>query len=224
MKLLILICALCLFFVSAKAQETKPVEPSKGVTFESLLKVKPKKTEDGNSQFTLDDDGCGSQGAESQTYDYREGKVIKITSSNDLIVNVTHSNARDDEREKDNNESKLIAPQVFRVFLVGIEKGFNKEDINKFLTEKILNQEVRVIGNTKNSWKIEKDDSRELSAVVWLLSDSEDFDDISEYLLENGIAKYKPFESANLVSIVMPCRLQKAEERAKEEKLGIWAK
>lgn len=175
------------------------------------------------SQFTLGDD-CGNEAAESQTYDYRKGKVIKITNSHDLIVKVTHSNARDDETEEDSNDSKLISPQVFRVSLVGIEKGFNTAAINKFLTEEILNQEVEVYGNTKNSWKIKKDNSRELSANVWLLGDNEEITDISEYLLENGIAKYKPFESANLVSAVMPCRLQKAEERAKAEKLGIWAK
>lgn len=225
MKSIILIGILFLSIVCAKAQETQTNESSKGVTFEELLKVKGNRVEVAdNSQFSIGDDGCGNPATESQTYDYRKGKVIKITSSNDLIVKVTHSNADDDEREKDNDESKLITPIVFRVFLVGIEKGFNKEDLNKFLTEKILNQEVQVIGNTKNSWKTEKDNSRELYAVVWLLGEDEDIDDISEYLLENGIAKYKPFESANLVSMVMPCRLQKAEKKAKEAKLGIWAK
>ncbi len=170
-------------------------------------------------------DGCGNPMVESQTYEYRTGKVIKVTNSNDLIVKVTNSNnVWDDEHEEEDDESKLAEPQIFKAFLVGIDKNTNKKEIKKFLTEKVLNQEVRIIGNTKNSWKTEKDTSRKLNAVVWLLGDEEEIDDISEYLLENGIAKFKDFQLTNLVPMRTHCELERAGEKAKKEKLGIWAK
>jgi hypothetical protein len=170
------------------------------------------------------DDGCGNPLVESQTYGYRTGKVIKITNSNDLIVKVTNSNNIWDDEKEDGDESQLIEPQIFKVLLVGIDKGFNKKEIKKFLTEKILNQEVQIIGNTKNSWKTKKDTSRKLNAVVRLLGDEEDIDDISEYLLENGIAKFKDFQLTNLVPMRTRCEFERAGEKAKKEKSGIWAK
>jgi hypothetical protein len=175
--------------------------------------------------FQIYDNPCGDSAMESQTYGYRTGKVIKITNSNDLIVKVAKSNnVWDDEHQEDEDESKLIEPQIFKVFLVGIDKSSNKKQIKKFLTEKILNQEVQVTGNTKNSWKTKKDNSRKLDAVVLLLGDSEDINDISEYLLESGIAKFKDFQLGNLVPMLTKCELKKAEEKAKTAKLGIWAK
>lgn len=185
-----------------------------------------KKSSDTKIQIDLNyDDGCGNPFVESQTYEYRNGTVIEITNSNDLVVKVTNSNnVWDDEHVKGDDGSKLIEPQIFKIFLVGIDTDLNKKAIKEFLTKKILNKKVRVIGNTKNSWKTEKDNSRKLSAVVWLLSDNEDIDDISEYLLENGIAKLKDFELTNLVPMRTHCELERAEAKAREGKIGIWAK
>lgn len=180
-----------------------------------------------NPGFSLDfDDGCGNPAFESQSYGRRKGKVIRITDSNQLIVKVTNSiNVRYDKHEENgDDESKLIEPQTFKVFLVGIDNSFNQTEVRKFLTENILNQQVRIIGNTKNSWKTQKDSSQKLNAAVWLLGDNEDINDISEYLLENGIARFKNFQLTNLVPMRTKCELERAEEKAKREKLGIWAK
>lgn len=204
MKLLILICALCSFFVGVKAQDTKPVEPSKGITFESLLKVKPKKTEDGNSQFTLGGE-CGNPAEESQLYDQRKGKITKILSANEILF---------EQYSVSGNEKK----DKFTVKLVGIDANQNKIIVKQKLQNILLNQQVEVYGNLRNK------SDKKLGGIIWLFGENEDIDEVNIYLLENGIAKYETFESANLVSMVIPCRLQKAEERAKTAKLGIWAK
>jgi endonuclease YncB( thermonuclease family) len=207
MKLIISISFLCLGFVCAKAQETKPVEPSKGTTFEKLLKVEPKKngeTADLNSQFTLGDD-CGDTAYESQRYDQRKGKIIKIPGANKVLFNQT---SVDGNKEK--NE--------FTIELVGIDAEQNNAAVEKALQDILLKQTVEITGNLRN------DSDKTFGGVVRLIDSKENIDEVNIYLLESGIAKYKPFESANLVSMVMPCRLQKAEERAKTAKVGIWAK
>lgn len=43
-------------------------------------------------------------------------------------------------------------------------------------------------------------------------------------MIRNGIAKYKKFEGKNIVPDSKPYYYLKAEEKAREERLGIWAK
>ena len=109
-------------------------------------------------------------------------------------------------------------PNNFTVTLLGIDDKTNQSHIKNFLVENILHKEVWIQANLR------KDSDKKFGGVVQLLGDNEDIDYINEYLLENGIAKFKDFDSDNLVPYYLPCRLQKAEERAKEAKLGIWAK
>ena len=155
-------------------------------------------------QFTLGDE-CGDQSYESQFYANRKGKIKKILSANKVIF---------EQAIEDGNEEN----RKFTVELVGIDPATNRKNIIRFLEKYILNQDVEITGNLR------KDSDKKFKGLVFFASDDDEVDWINENLLEQGIAKYKSFESANLVSMVMPCRLQKAEERAKEAKSGIWAK
>lgn len=178
-----------------------------------------KETTETKSSFDLNfDDGCGNPMFESQIYGYRKGKVIKITNSNNLIVEVTNSNNvwNDEHEEETDDESKLIKPQMFEVSLVGIDSAINKKAIADFLKENLLNKQVTIVGNTK------KKKGNKIQALVRFIKD--EFEEVSEYLLENGIARFKGFQLTNLVPIRTHCELERAETNAKKEKLGIWAK
>lgn len=167
--------------------------------------------------FTLDD-GCGDPMVESQTYGYRRGKVIRVINSNKLIVEITHSNnVWDDEHEEYGDESKLVKPQIFEVSLVGIDDTINKKVVTEFLKQNLHNKQVTIIGNTR------KKNLNKIKALVRFTKDDE-FEEISEYLLENGIAKFKDFQLTNLVPMLTHCELERAEANAKKAKLGIWAK
>ena len=179
-----------------------------------------KETTETKSSFDLNfDDGCGNPMVESQTYGYRKGKVIKITNSNNLIVEVTNSNnVWDDKHEEEtNDESKLIKPQMFEVSLVGIDTTRNKKAIADFLKENLLNNQVTIVGNTR------KKKSKKIQALIRFIKDDE-LEEVSEYLLENGIARFKDFQLTNLVPMRTHCELNRAETNAKKEKVGIWAK
>ena len=150
--------------------------------------------QDKKNTFTLDD-GCGDPAVESQTYGFWKAKVVKIKSSNQIILDYPKNRG------------------LFKIKLVGINPRENKTEIVNFLKKNVLNQEVWATSNSP----------RKFGATVQVLNNGE-IDDLNEYLIENGIAKYVDFDSANLVPFYMPCRLQKAENRAKLAKRGIWAK
>lgn len=164
------------------------------------------KTDGVNPGFSLDfDDGCGNPAEESQLYTNREGKITKILNASNVIFEQL---IRDGNKEKGN----------FTVELIGIDSETNQTAIKNFLEKYVLNQNVEITGNLR------KKSDKKFKGLIFAANDDENINWINENLLESGTAKYKPFESANLVSMVTPCRLQKAEERAKEAKLGIWAK
>ncbi|MEO6050985.1 MAG: hypothetical protein ABIP78_06600 [Pyrinomonadaceae bacterium] len=155
--------------------------------------------------FQLYNDPCGNPAEESQLYDNRKGKVTKILSANKVLFEQVSVNG---------NKKK----EMFAVKLVGIDLDKNKTALKNKLQDILLNQDVEIFGNLR------KRTNKEFGGVIWYVGGTEDIPEVNIYLLEKGIAKYKPFESANLVSMVMPCRLQKAEHQAKEAKIGIWAK
>ena len=86
-----------------------------------------------------------------------------------------------------------------------------------FLRKNVLNKTASVSANTR------KKSDRFFGGVVSVADDKRDFGYINAYLLESGKAKYKEFASDNLVPYYWPCRLEKAQEKAKKAKLGIWA-
>jgi hypothetical protein len=166
------------------------------------------------------DDGCGNPFAENQTYGYRYGKVLEITSDNKIIVKVVRSNnVWDDEYEKtaDGVGRKLIKPQLIVASMVGIDENTNQSEISRFLLDKVLDQQVTLIGNTK------KDDGKKIDALIELTEDKE-IGGINTYLLGTGTAKFKAFQLTNIVPMRTACQLEKLEAKAKESKLGIWAK
>src|SRR4051812_21125780 len=104
MKIFILFVILVSGLVIAKAQNTNP-EPDKTPKAGSFRKPteeaqKSKELSAGRIDLSYDD-GCGNAFSESQTYSYRYGKVLEITSDNKIIVKVVRSNnVFDDEYEK----------------------------------------------------------------------------------------------------------------------------
>lgn len=205
------------------AQEATTPEPEKSPKAGAFRKAaedaqNSKELLTGPLRLTFED-GCGNPFAESQTYSYRYGKAIVITDDNKIIVKVLRSNnVWDDEYEKTDNGigRKLVKPQIIIASLVGIDETVNQAEIKKFLLEKVLDRQVTLIGNTK------KDDGKKIDALIEL-TDDDGVDEISEHLLENGIAKFKRFQLTNIVPSRTACQLEKAEAKAKNEKLGIWA-
>ncbi len=217
----IVILLACLTLVNAQETKPEPDNPPKAGSFKKRLEDAQKSKETGAGQFNLTfDDGCGNSAAESQIYSYRYGKVLEITSDNKVIVKVTRSNnVWDDEYEKADNGAarKLKKAQLIIASLVGVDDQINQSEIQKFLLDKVRDQEVTLIGNTK------KDDGKKIDALIQLKGNPE-INEISEYLLENGIAKFKAFQLTNIVPLRTSCELERAEAKAKNEKLGIWAK
>lgn len=222
MKPFIFIALLLSCFGAVNAQEEtnqKTDKAPKAGSFKKILEEPQKPPVSG--QFSLDyNGGCGNPSAESQIYSYRYGQVLEITSDNKIIVRVVRSNnVWDDEYEKIDNETgrKLIKAQIYTVSLVGIDDRSGQTEIQKILLEKVLDREVTLIGNTI------KDNHKKIDALVRLSNDDE-IDEVSKYLLENGIARFKEFQLTNLVPKPTACELKRAETKAKTEKLGIWAK
>ena len=222
MKIIILFALSLLTAVTATAQtSTQETDKPKAGSFKKPLEDAGKSKEPATSRLNLTfDDGCGNPLAESQIYSYRYGKVIVVTDDNKIIVKVLRSNnVQGDEYEKTDNgiRNKLKQPKLLTVALVGLDETINQSEIKRFLLEKVLDREVTVIGNTR------QDNDKRVDALVELTSDDE-IDELSEYLLENGIAKFKEFQLTNLVPMRTACELKRAEDKAKAEKTGIWAK
>ena len=220
MKIFIFIALSLSCLATINAQETSP-EAEKSPKAGSFKKLPEETKKILTDQFNMTfDDGCGNPFTESQTYGYRYGKVLQITSDNKIIVKVVRSNnVFDDEYEKNDNGigRKLKKPQLIIASLVGIDENINQTAIKNFLLDKVLDRQVTLIGNTV------KNDEKKISALIQL-TDEEEIDEISEYLLENGIAKFKAFQLTNIVPMRTACQLERAEAKAKTEKLGIWAK
>lgn len=224
MKIFIFFVILVSGLAIVNAQEVtnpEPEKPPKAGAFRKSAEEAQKSKEllPGGLKMTFND-GCGNPFAESQTYSYRYGKVLEITSDNKIIVKVLRSNnVWDDEYEKtaDGVGRKLKKPQIIVASLVGIDETVNQSEIGKFLLDKVMDQQVTLIGNTK------KDDGKKIDALVELTDDKE-IGEINAYLLETGMAKFKAFQLTNIVPTRTACQLEKSEAKAKNEKLGIWAK
>lgn len=222
MKLFIFITVLFSCFVAASAQDVNPeIEKPKAGSFRKPAEdaQKTKELLPGRLIMTFDD-GCGNAFAENQIYSYRYGKVFEITSDNKIIVKVLRSNnVLEDEYEKadDGVGRKLKKPQLIIASLVGVDTESNSSEIKNFLLDRVMGQDVTLIGNTK------KDDGKKIDALIQVTS-SPEIGEISKYLLENGIAKFKEFQLTNIVPLRTACELKRAEEKAKAAKLGIWAK
>ena len=110
----------------------------------------------------------------------------------------------------------LQQPQLLTVSLVGLDESVNRSEIRKFLLDNVLERDVTVVGNTR------RNGDKSLDALVKLTS-GDIKGEVSQLLLENGIAKYKEFELTNIVPMRTGCEMKRAEAKAKDAKLGIWA-
>lgn len=220
MKIFIFLIIWISGLATVNAQEVTNPEPEKSPKAGTFRKAPENAQKSKEPLFNLtSDDGCGNPFAESQIYSYRYGTVLEITGDNKIIVKVLRSNnVWDDEYEKNDKGvgRKLLKPQLIIASLVGIDETVNQSEIKNFLLEKVLDRQVTLIGNTK------KDDAKKIDALVELTDDAE-IDEIGEYLLENGMAKFKQFQLTNIVPMRTACQLERAEAKAKTAKLGIWA-
>jgi len=155
------------------------------------------------SQISLGDE-CGDPSVESQLYAYRQAKVTRILSSTEMRVKAFTRNGNVDVKN-------------FTVRLVGIKPNTNATQIKTFLIKNVLNRNVEIIGNPR------KKKDTNYGAIVRFLDNSEDeMDELNEHMIETGVAGFMDFDSDNLVPFYWPCRLEKAQERARAAKLGIW--
>jgi len=166
-------------------------------------------------EYTLDR-GCGDPMTESNIYTFRSGKVIAVSSDNELSVAVSktlNAPAEDDSDTKDND--KQANSKTFTVTIVGVSNSVNKKEINSFLRTNLLGKDVTITGNTKSK-------ASTVAGLVQFDTD-EELEDVSEYLLERGLAKFKDLTHPNLVPMTTVCLLKKAEKRAMDAKLGVWS-
>src|SRR5215213_5336602 len=218
MKIFIFFVLLVSGLATANAQAPTP-EPEKSPKAGSFRKSteeaqKSKELLPGQLKMTFDD-GCGDPLAETQTYSFRNGKVIVITDDNKLVVKVVRSsNVKSEKYEKPDDTKRLQQPQLFTVSLVGIDEAVNQSEIKRFLLDNVLDREVTVIGNTR------KDNDKSIDALV-KLTGGDLTGEVSRLLLEKGIAKFKEFQLTNLVPMRTACELKRAEDKAKTERTGI---
>ena len=220
MKYLLVIVFALMFCLNAAAQDVnQETDKPKAGSFRKPLEDAQKSKEPAKSEINLTyDDGCGNPLAETQAYSFRNGKAIVITDDNKIIVKVNRgSNVRSPKYENPDEVKRLQQPQLLTVSLVGIDETVSRSEIKRFLLDNVLDRDVTVIGNTK------KDGDKNIDALVNItIGDARS--EVSQFLLEKGIAKYKEFQLTNLVPTRTACELRRAEEKAKTEKTGIWAK
>lgn len=147
---------------------------------------------------------------ESQIFGHRPGKVIAVGEDNKLTIRISPSKFyTGDEEEHDKPFNAIVT-------LAGIDLAVNSKLINSFLRRNVLNRKVTVIGNSKNA-RLDG-----ITAVVRLKN--EDIWGVNTYLIEHGIAKFDYYKYAYIVPMCTYYDLEEAEQKAKDAKLGIWAK
>jgi endonuclease YncB( thermonuclease family) len=137
---------------------------------------------------------CGDPTTESQIYPEWSAKVLKINEDNTIKVKT--------------DKGKKIT-----ITLAGIDLAQNKDELNKILTDKLLSKKILYSGNS------EKKKPNKIEAIIEI-----DSFDINRFLIEKGFSKYKNTNYYYSVSTYQLCVYQQLEERAKQAKLGIWAK
>lgn len=158
---------------------------------------------DGKVTIIKDDCGNHASASESQLYDMAEGKVTKVIDGNTIIVETAIKNGKK-------------AREEFVIDLAGIESGAEARD---YLIEKILNQNVRVWGNTAA-----KKDKYYYAIVFGNEKSSLRPVEVNCWMLQKGFAKFKEFNPANLVPEAKHYYYLQAAKKAEAEKIGVWGK
>ena len=145
---------------------------------------------------------CGNPLSSSFAYrGTRKGKVTKVVNGNTIIFK---------QSEGFNKQDK----GTFTVYLAGIDSTLNEENLKKFLIENVLNKKISIYGNVEN------DSDNHLFGILW----GAGFADINQYILQNGLADYSRPDYIHSVSSHTLCIYRQEVKKAKEAKLGIWAK
>lgn len=139
-------------------------------------------------------DECGDPSMESVAFSVLTGKVTKIIDGDSIVV-------------------KLSDGKIKTIDLTGVSASTNEAAAKAFLTDTLLKKNVELA----TSFGLAMKDKRGWAVVS--------FNDqvINRLMLERGIAAYKtpaPYEYSTYGN----CIYRKLEEKAKQEKLGIWAK
>ncbi len=136
--------------------------------------------------------------SEGNIYPDSNGKIIQIVDGNTVIF---ESVAENGEKEK----------MTFNI--AGVK---NSNSAKVFLEKKLLNKSVRVMG-----WFF-REKGKDRVAVIY--AETAELDEVGCFMIKNGIARHKKFEGNDIVPDYKNYYYNEAEEKAKEEKLGIWAK
>ena len=99
-----------------------------------------------------------------------------------------------------------------RVELLSIDTESNKKESKSFLEKNVLNLKAELFYIPGRA------DKKKVSAIL-MLGDK----DINRRMLEQGTARYKESKMYT-IAYFNDCVNRKSEEKAKNEKLGIWAK
>lgn len=142
---------------------------------------------------------CNKLLSDGKVYDYREGKIAEIADGNKLLFQ---------QRELNGEEKR--ATYFFQ--LAGIDPKQNASALTKFLTDKVVGQNVTIAGNVKN------DSDTSLYGNVWVAG----VGDVNWHLLKNGIADFLEPEYKSISAYAL-CVYRQSAEKAKSERLGIWA-
>lgn len=146
--------------------------------------------------FTLEPAQCGGNGAAPSHWDVIRGKVVSVIDSDTVIV---ESNAKN-----------------HLVDLIGIDASLTESKATLFLQNTVLNQRVNVFVKDGDGEKLQ------VSGIIHLFEPTQI---INEYLIINGLAKYRKIKDGELTdSGTTDCNYKILEEKAKEKKSGIWSK
>jgi len=145
-------------------------------------------------------DPCGDPRRESMAWAGIEGKVVKVSDGDTVIISIRDKN------------------QV-TVHLVGAEAPKDsklRSDSRLYLEKMALNSNVLVLVNPSD-WDFKKPKPNEVTGVVNIGN----VKDANLAMIESGMARYKapnPYEMSDSTA----CRYKKAEDKAREEKRGLW--
>jgi len=142
---------------------------------------------------------CGDPVTESSFYRSGGGKVTRILDARSIVLETKRG-------------------KTTTVYLAGIDPKVNQDNIIKFLSATILGKTVFTFGNK------EKESDGSLFAIVHGRDEEGRYFVINRHLLEKGLAEFAKPDYFYGVSYVTMCVYRQLVEKAKKEKIGIWAK
>ncbi len=143
---------------------------------------------------------CGKAFSENEMIS-RKGKIIKVIDGNTIVFKQKTKSGKKDVRE-------------FTVHLAGIDSNLNEEYLRDFLVKNVLNKKGEVVLNPQEN-------ENESFGIIWWAGG---FGDLNGYLLINGLADFLQPKRTPSGSYRTVCVYKQLAEKAKLEKIGIWAK